>query len=94
MWNQEMSRVLYQIVYQKFNYDFWGDKERWKGYLDSVGMTSSRNSMPSEQGNSVQVICPTTYCPRIRNDLKRAGNLWIYIPMDLAVKIVTLGVMP
>jgi len=94
MWNQEMTKVLYQILYLKFNDDFWGDKEGWKGYLGSVGMTSSRNSMPPEEGKTVQVICPTTYCDKIRKDIRRAGNLWIYIPMDLAVKIVTLGVMP
>jgi len=94
MWNQEMTRVLYQIVYQKFNYDFWGDKERWGEYLDSLCIPWSIGSMPPEEGKAVQLICPTTYCDKIRKDINVARNRWIYIPMDLAVKIVTLGVMP
>lgn len=92
-WEVEALNSLAMIVYLKYNTQFWGRLEEWKGYLSSVGIERRPWRLP-RSGGPVRVFieCPWSVGNSVPGQVYTKWNL--YIPEDLAEKIVVLGAMP
>lgn len=91
-WDAKTLRALSDLTHTKYDAQFRGRLEEWKGYLSSVGIERSGRPPRSGGPRRVFIECPWSVDNSTPGILSSKSNL--FFPEELAEKIVVLGVMP
>lgn len=88
--SHETFNALIEAVYKKYNEEFWGEAEAWSSYLRDLEIVRShKRRSPTPV---VYIECPWSVHNSPVGSIH--GKIYLYIPMELAEKIVMLGAMP